>query len=236
MGGRGGGSGLRGAGGGGVPVAQQPEITDINQWGDLNRNRISSFDDRVPGAAGSTREAVQWFGDHMGMTPAKAKEAADMFLYFTYHGDYEMHRNIGKGVHGNDVLDKVVGAPNAPVYTGQQYRGLVISRAGLKKYIGIDVNPRDYINSVIKSGVWRETGGTSFTTSSSTANLFGSDVGYGDVKVVVSYKGKTGFPIRHLSHYPGENEVFHSRAQMTKGYRIANSTWSGDTVYIDIKD
>lgn len=212
----------------------EKQYTDeLNPWGNFNSGRVSEFDkDRTPDAAGASLASIKWFQDNMGMSYAEAKDAAEAFLYWSHHGDEDAHLNIGKGVHTNDILDRVIEAKNAFVYTGVQDRGLSITPLGLKKMGITGMSPYQYVKNILKSGIWKEPGATSFGTQGEEAakgwaNYF-SNKGTNNVSVVVEYVGgKTGFPMDHLSYYHGEREALHSRSEMTGGMKIIGSKWEG---------
>ena len=225
---------------------QHLNVDDVMQWGEMNRGRSSKLDDRAYDPEGASERSVQWFKDTMGMDDKTARESAEAFLYFSHHGDYEAHRNIGKGVKTNDLLDRAIEAPNAPVYTGVQHRGLLLTKDDIAKTLGTKraVSPREYINTIISSGVWKEPGATSFGTSGYDSAKSWAKVLYphtdGEVSVIVEYAGgKSGFPMAHLSRYPGEREALHSRKQMRKGMPITGHKWSSDgklvTIYVTDK-
>ena len=222
---------------------QKQTTSNIDEWGQLNAGRISKMDDRTPNADGASPASIKWFQDHMGMNYAEAKEAAEAFLYYSYHGDYEAHRDIGKGVTTNDILDKVINANNAYIYTGTQHRGIKITRDGLSKMGITGVTPRQFINSILKTGVWKEPGATSFgaggeMAAKAWAGYYSSSLkSGGGVSCVVEYVGgKTGFPMRHLSKFPNENEVLHSRREMSRGMQIVDYKWDGHYVKIRVTD
>lgn len=215
-----------------------PKVNDINQFGEMNRGRIAPEVARSTdwaGSIGSSPEAIKWFQDNMGMNAADAEKAANIFLKYSKRGDTPLHNDTDKA--GNDLLDKIIHTGNAPVYSGNQFRGMHITGLALQTR-GVNVTPEQYIQGIIKGGVWKDAGATSFSASERVAHGFANSqsVRPGDASVILHYEaGKSGFPMQHLSSYPGEREVLHSRAQMRKGMKIASSRTEknkrGGTIY-----
>lgn len=213
FGGRGGGSGgSRGGGAAKVP-AGHPAISDIDYYGDVH----------VP------IDQIIADGEAMGLSHADAVAGANSIQYFTGGGYHSVHN--GSDTKRNDDIDKWVEHPNAPIYTGTQYRGMTVSE--------------DTAKAILNSGIYRDTGATSFSASESEAKSFASissSHNYGsweDVHVLVTYAGgKRGMPIKHISHFPWEDEVLHSRSDMQKGFKITGYKWAAGNheLYITVDD
>ena len=220
-------------------------VNDIQQWDDYNEDRIalnvsnSSDDEDMIGAS---QKSIDWFKNNMGMSDYDAAEAAEIFLEYSRRGDTPLHENTN--VEGNDLLDKIIHARNAPVFSGEQHRGIYIDQDVLKKLGAGNITPVEYMQRIIQSGRWKEPGATSFSASESIARSFArvSYSGAGEVSVLIHYSGgRSGFPMRHLSSFPGENEVLHSRRQMRNGMRIRRhkterSSYGGTIFHIYVDD
>lgn len=178
---------------------------------------------------------VQWFKDTLQTNDAQANTDQSTIWDFTGSGFTDMHTNVN--TEGNDVIDAIINNPNSPVYVGDQFRGLKIWGSNMES----GVTPEQFIKNIIKGGIWREEGATSFSASEDVANSFAAwnndQSGYVSVKVKY-VNPTTGMPIKHLSKFSYEDEVLHSRSQMTNGYNIINSKWSNDRkkVVITIAD
>lgn len=178
---------------------------------------------------------VQWFKDTLQTNDAQANTDQSTIWDFTGSGFTDMHTNVN--TEGNDVIDAIINNPNSPVYVGDQFRGLKIWGSNMES----GVTPEQFIKNIIKGGIWREEGATSFSASEDVANSFAAwnndQSGYVSVKVKY-VNPTTGMPIKHLSRFSYEDEVLHSRNQMTNGYKIVKSKWSsgGKKVEITIAD
>ena len=184
-----------------------PQVTNINAYGD---HRLDEPD------------RVEWLRNTLNTSNSQAEKNEETIYSFTGGGFKAMHNNTNKA--GNDIIDAVIDNPLSPVYVGQQFRGLKIYASDMEK----GVTPEQFVNNIIKGGVWSEQGATSFSASRGVANSFagwnGNQNGY--ISVIVHYpKATTGMPIKHLSRFDYEDEVLHSRKQMTNGYNIINSQW-----------
>ena len=201
--------------------ANQPQVNDIDLFG-------SHLDED---------ERTEWMQDYLGVDESEARTMQDAINHFTY--DYE-DIHWGRDEYRNDLIDRVLEHPNAPVYSGEQYRGLHFDAVDMPK----GVTPRQAIEKILKSGVWKEEGATSFSASHHVAaDNFASvnhsmNNGVDRIAMVITYKGRTGMPIKHMSDFASENEVLHSRKQMTKGYDIVDYNWRSDggAVFVTIAD
>lgn len=193
-----------------------PTVTDIDTYGwDL-------YDS----------ERRQWYSDTLNVDDLRAQIYNDTVYGFTGNDFRAIHRNENET--GNNIIDDIIDNPNSPVYADTQFRGL--------KFFGESgLTPRQEVEAILASGIWKEPGATSFSASRHVANDFASwdSTSSSSVSVVVVYSNPTtGMPIKHLSRFAFEDEVLHSRKQMTNGYAITGSQWSADgrRVEIYIKD
>ena len=198
-------------------VQQHPQITDINAFGE---NRLPQD------------ERIQWLQNTLNTSSDQAINDEATVWNFTGGGFTAMHNNTN--TVGNDVIDAIIDNPTSPVYVGTQYRGL-------KFYGKHGKTPQEGLNALINGGVWTEKGATSFSAKKSVAEGFagwhGNSGSY--VRTVVVYQNPTtGMPIKHLSRFDYEDEVLHSRKQMTNGYKITSHQWlnNGKKVIIYITD
>lgn len=216
-------------------VASHPSTNDIDAYGILNSGLKST--QHISGGTGPSDASIAWFEQNMGMSHNDAQQAADVFLFYSRGGDTFMHWNQddGNGKANNDVVDRVLSDPKSPVFSGEHYRGLFLDDS---KFNG---NAKKEIQKIIKKGTWKEEGATSFSSSLNTAHNFGgwNSTGFRNgVAVTVIHSGGSGMPMKHLSSYPGENEVIHSRKQMLNGMKILRAEWVSDkqvNIYVEDK-
>lgn len=211
--------------------AAHPAISDINAFGELNTGRKSK-QHTDPDARGPSIDSIEWFRNNMGMSIADARRAADTVLFFSRGGDNFMHNNLdeGNGKANNKIIDAVIDNPMSPTYSRQQFRGLLFKNADFNG------DAATAVRSIISNGKWAENGASSFSASFSVARRFARWSGMfnnSGVSVILHYTGGDGMPIKHLSSFPSEDEVLHSRKQMTSGYRIVNHRWT-DSRHVEI--
>lgn len=171
---------------------------------------------------------VKWLMDNVGLSKQEAERGADTIYDYTGSGYDEIHNGTDK--EGGDIIDAIIHNPNAPVYTGSQYRGIFVSQDNLDYFTGGGITPREYLENILKTGVWKEPGVSSFSSNIQTAFSFGKfDYQWktqNDISVLIVYdNGKSGMPIKHMSGLPGENEVLHSGKQMRDGLDIVQYNW-----------
>lgn len=171
--------------------------------------------------------------DNLRLSEKDAQEQGDSIYYFTHTYD-DIH--WGRDEYNNNMIDKAIANPNAPIYTGQQFRGLKL----LSDDMPAGVTPRQYLQRILDTGVWKENGATSFSASLHVAEDFAGVhhpfIGENRIPVIVHYQGRTGMPIKHMSAFAHENEVLHSQKQMKDGYDIVEHHWEGGVAHITIKD
>ena len=210
----------------GLASTAHPGVSDIDAWGRHDGDYERDW-------------RVNWFIDNMGMSQDEAERAEEAINFYSIDYD-EIHRGVDTA--RNEAIDNALDNPRAPVFTGDTYRGLYIDSYGLKKYGNGTITPREYLENILKSGIWIEQGATSFSSSRSTAESFGKfswSKSDGSVSVMVHYSdGKSGMPIKHLSEIPSENEVLHSGKQMKNGLPITKHEWTngGKELHIYVTD
>ena len=188
---------------------------DIDQWGiHLNRD-----------------ERTQWMRDHLGLSEKDAREQGDAINYFSHTYD-DIHND--RDDYRNDLINKAIANPNAPIYTGEQFRGLSIKL----KNMPAGLTPMQFIEKIIHEGEWRENGATSFSASISVARDFAESYYHNpnQIPVIIHYQGPHGMPIKHLSEFSYENEILHSQKQMKGGYDIVEHHWDGHEFHMTIKN
>lgn len=196
--------------------AGRPRVNDIDQFG-----QNLSGDQRT-----------EWMRNTLGLNEKDAQEQGNAINYFTVNYD-DIH--WGRDDYRNDMIDKAIANPNAPIFTGEQFRGLSLD--GDNMPAGTTV--RQFLQRILDTGEWKEAGATSFSASLHVAQDFAKTYispGPNHVSVIVHYQGRTGMPIKHMSEFPHENEVLHSRRQMKNGYDIVEQHWENGVVHITIKD
>ena len=204
-----------------------------------NHPRVSDID--ALGKYLSTEQRTKWIQDITGMSKAEAEEAAH--LMNSYSEDLYDEIHDGSNEDANRIIDSIIHNPNAPVFTGVQYRGVFVSTYNLKNFSSL--SPREYLDNIIKSGVWREPGASSFSADKSVARDFGgfdrSSRDSDSIAVMVTYKGgKSGLPFKHMSSLPREDEVLHSGRQMREGMSIVKHEYiqgkTGTELHIEVDD
>lgn len=191
--------------------ANHPGVNDIDQFGhDLGHE-----------------ERTKWLMENLGVSRSLAESANSAIYDYTLDAYDVIHS--GEDDRGL-TIDDIIHNPNAPVYTGAQYRGLFITQDGLDEFTGGGMTPREYLENILKTGVWKEPGVSSFSASQGVAMNFGkfnnSWKEKDSVSVMLHYtNGKSGMPIKHLSQIPGEDEILHSGEQMREGMDIAEFRW-----------
>lgn len=212
----------------GLASTEHPSVSNIDAWGEKHDGTYE-------------REwRINWFMNNMNMSRDEAEKAEEAINYYSL--EYEdIHQ--GKDVARNDIIDKTFDNPLSPVFVGDTFRGLYVSPSVVEKIAGGNsITPREYLQNVVDSGIWKEPGATSFSSSRKIAEGFGKfymDKSDGSVSVLVHYSdGKSGMPIKHLSEIPRENEVLHSGRQMKDGMPITKYEWtnSGRELHIYVTD
>lgn len=141
----------------------------------------------------SETERISWVQRVLpGSTWEEAEATANAADNYSKSAYYSIHRDsLGADSDTRDLL-RLFASPNTPVYEGDIYRGVRFSSM-------------DKLNEALSSGVWRETGITSFSSKRSVAESFAGD----DVGLILTCKNnKTAMPFQHLSFYgAGEAEI-----------------------------
>ncbi len=183
-----------------------------------------------------TQEKVDWLKDHHSKTLTEQEAQATIAAAENYSlsGYSKIHN--GKSPKETALIDAMIEDPKAPVYAKTQYRGIHVSQSDLG---GQD--PKAWIEDIIKTGVWKEPGVSSFSATKSTAMSFGH-FGYnkpGEIHILITNHGKTtGMPFKHISECTSENEVLHSAKQMLAGIKITgyHTNKAGNEYFIEVDD
>lgn len=184
----------------------------------------------------SKDQKKEWLKNTMSveLSEQEINDTIDAAENYSLSGYTDIHN--GNSPKETALIDAMIEDPNAPVYGKTQYRGIHVSRSDIN---GAD--PKEWVEDIIKTGVWKEPGVSSFSSSESTAKGFGH-FGYGggddEVHILIVNNGHTtGMPFKHLSECTSENEVLHSAKQMLKGMAITGYyTKNGNEYYIHVDD
>ena len=184
----------------------------------------------------SRDERTAWLQRTLKVGREDAQRYGDSINYFT--SNYESIHD-GTDEYNNAQINAAIENRNAPVYSGVQWRGLHLDAENMPA----GVTPRQFIENIIKGGVWKENGATSFSATrriaeENFAGVSSYSNGPDRVPVVIQYQGRTGMPIKHMSDFSHEDEVLHSQRQMKRGYDIVEHHWAKNNtvVYITIAD
>lgn len=203
--------------------------------GVIDRRRVGDID-AFGSETMSRDERTAWIERTLRVSREDAERYGDSINYFT--SDYESIHD-GTDTYNNEQINRAIENKNAPVYSGMQWRGLHLDIENMPA----GVTPRQFIEKIIRGGVWKENGATSFSASRAIAEHTFADIdhwqnGPNRVPVVIRYQGRTGMPIKHMSDFTHEDEVLHSQKQMKRGYDIVDHHWekNNTVVYITIAD
>lgn len=173
-----------------------------------------------------------------GLTQEERTEAVKALEHYSTTGYHAIHKsnpdNSTKVAREIELIDRVLGGKNAPIYKGAIYRG---------------VNYGDgeaALRNTIKNGLWTETGITSFSSRESAARSFaaaGSNKTDGISVVLRVSPGKnlSGVPFRHLSKFSSEDEVLMPSSVKDRGWTIKSAKWTTNeygrkVVYLDVEE
>lgn len=173
-----------------------------------------------------------------GLTQEERAEAVKALEHYSGMGFRAIHKNNPdnnpKVAREIELIDRVLGGKNAPIYKGEIYRGL--------DYGGSEAELR----KIIKSGQWTETGITSFSSDVGTAKSFAhaswfSADGISVILRVPAGKNLSGVPFRHLSKISSEDEVLMPSSVKDRGWTIKNAKWTTNehgrkVVYLDVEE
>lgn len=186
-----------------------------------------------------TQEKIDWLKDHHSKALSDEEAAAIIDAAEDYSdGGYGSIHN-GNNADATKKIDAMIEDPKAPVYGKTTYRGIHVSKADLN---GQD--PHEWIENIIKSGVWKEPGVSSFSASKQTAMSFGhfskSKAGNkNEIQILITNHGHTkGMPFKHISVCTSENEVLQSSKTMIAGMKITgfHTNKAGNEYYIEVDD
>lgn len=173
-----------------------------------------------------------------GMTLDERSAAVKALEHYSKTGYLEIHQsnphNDPKVAKEIELIDRVLDGKNTPIYKGVIYRGVEYKRGEAE------------LRKTIKSGQWRETGITSFSSSLDTAKHFaevkwGSQSTISVILRVPAGKNLSGVPFKHLSKISSENEVLLPSSVKDRGWTIKNAKWTTNQnghkiVYLDVEE
>ena len=196
----------------------------------LNDSRMRGSDgiDAIVDATGATRE--------------QAKDYLEAVIGFSWEWDYEIRQvqcgNNVKSKYGHTLESITKKAIDLEEFIAKSPRWM-----GRETYRGISLSPKEiaYTRAELKKGSYTMLGAASWSTAEHTAKSFaGRHIGdtsssFGDKKtkkVVFIAKDHTkATSIRHLSEFPGENEVLASKQCK---YKIVSERTEGDYLIFEI--
>lgn len=157
-----------------------------------------------------------------GVDPKTARDIHGAILNWSDYGSGNIHREIAEkdyeyqgwntGEQDAKLIDQYLNSPGVPKYKGELYRGIRVSQS-----------QRDSIESMIKSGKWKESGITSFTYDRAQADLYSSPSSMDDRVTIVLRNNKHASTIGHLSVGGGEKEALYP-SSIKNGIKIKSYT------------
>ena len=173
-----------------------------------------------------------------GLTQEERSEAVKALEHYSELGFHAIHNNnpdnSPKVAREIELIDRVLGGKNAPIYKGAIYRGVKWG------------NGEKALKDLISGGIWTEKGVTSMSSSPEVAREFsGLTANHGDfISVILREapgKNMSGVPFRHLSKISNENEVLLPSSINRRGFSIKNATWTTNShgatvVYLDVEE
>ena len=172
------------------------------------------------------------------LTPEEREDAVAAMKHYSGNGFHEIHNNnpdndpeVAREIN---LIDRVLGGKNTPVYKGAVYRGV--------KYRDGEAELR----KIIKNGQWNEKGITSFSSYPGIADNFSdaTSKSTSEISVILRVpagKNISGVPFKHMSMYASEDEVLMPSSVRNRGWTITKSTWTTNkhgrkVVYLDIEE
>lgn len=174
-----------------------------------------------------------------GLSQEEKSEAVKALEHYSGSGYHAIHdnnpQNSPKVAKEINLIDRVLGGKNAPVYKGAIYRGIKWN------------NGEKDLKDLIAKGTWTEKGITSMSSSLSVARDGFAGVGWNDgsfISVVLREapgKNISGVPFRHLSKISSEHEVLLPSSINRRGFSIKKATWTKNNhgatvVYLDVEE
>ena len=181
-------------------------------------------------------QKVDWIAKRAGVSEREAERilrAIDDYTGDDFYDDI----HTGADEMRERILDSFLNNRRVPVYGGETYRGLMIRDEPGR-------SSRSIVEGILKSGVWKEPGITSFSSSRDIASEFaGITMGYrsmGYTGVLLrNVRNRTGVPINHLSRNPHgsiEYEVMHPSSIKDRGFNILGYRQEGRHFIVDISE
>lgn len=168
---------------------------------------------------------ISWIENTTGMEHEKAEKAFDALRSYAFSGYTPIHCDAQTPWAQEQIkrIDEVLTNKNVPVYDGMIYRG-------------VNIEDRTVLQKAIETGIWREPGITSFSSSEFVAQKFATK-GNGANVIIVDMGNKTGVPIQHLSAFGTiEAEVLKPSSIKKKGLKIIAYGQIDEITYIYTKE
>lgn len=173
-----------------------------------SRNLISSPSD----TALSYREATEWLQNSLGYTQEEARELLDAMETWSNYGYRDIHSGSSNKAKETKTLDKYLEDPRLAKTKGSLYRGLTVKTSEVDK-----------IDSMLKSGKWKEPGITGFSSSKQQADLYASADSTSSEIHITMLNNSHAVQIGHLSVGGGEQESLYP-SSIKSGIPIASYT------------
>ena len=164
-----------------------------------SRNLISPPSD----TALSYEEAAEWLMDNLGYTQEEVRDLLNATEAWSNYNYREIHKELSdnyaypKESVDKDIksLDKYLNDPRLAKTEGSLYRGLTVKTSEVDK-----------IDSMLKSGKWKEPGITGFSSSKQQANLYAMADSLSSEIHITLLNNSHASQIGHLSVGGGEQE------------------------------
>ena len=158
-------------------------------------------------------KAVAWIEDKMGVSNETARDVFSTLKEY-FEDATSVHNRLDR--ISERKIERFLTSPNVPVYEGETYRGISLNPTETQ-------SAKEVIESIIKKGIWKEPGITSFTSDRR------QPMGFADHKdrrpdaipvLLVNENNITGVPVGHLSQAFQQREVLYPARTARKGFRI----------------
>ena len=168
------------------------------------RNYIVAFHDE---------KAIDWIKEKMSISDEAARDTFSTLKEY-FDDATSVHNRLDRT--SERKIEKFLTSPNVPVYEGETYRGVSLNPTETQ-------SAKEVIESIIKKGVWREPGITSFTSDRRQPLEFADhkDRRPDAIPVLlVNENNIAGVPVGHLSQAFQQREVMYPARIARKGFRI----------------
>lgn len=227
------------AGGGSLAASQGMRAATAQLAEELAlRSHPETMEQLSKGAWGDKRN-LAWVAEVCPeLTTAEQAEAVNAMKHYSGNGFHEIHNNnpdndsaVAREI---ELIDRVLGGKNTPVYKGEIYRGVRYQDGEAK------------LRKIIKSGQWNEKGITSFSSYAGIADNFSdaTSKSTSEISVILRVpagKNISGVPFKHMSKFASEDEVLLPSSVKNRGWTITKATWTTNkhgrkVVYLDIEE